>query len=98
MDVSQSAMDYHDADVSDESGMGAKLRSMAVQPERMDFATMPRPSAKNQENIQSIMAGNGLSPSQLASLDAAASAIASAIEQMSLVDTGKPMVVQFRAA
>lgn len=96
MDVSQSAVDYHDEDVEDDGGLGAKLRAVAVAPERMEGAGLPRPSPKNQDNLNALIGTAGLPAQRVDAVKAAAAAIAAAYNAIGLVDTGKPMVVQFK--
>lgn len=98
MDVSQSALDYHEDELGDDGGIGARLRSMAVQSDRMELSGLPRPSAKNQEDILGTLSAPGLSSGKLASLDAACAAIATGTTSIAIVEPRRPLVVQFRAA
>lgn len=97
LDVSQSAMDYHDEE-PDDGGLGAKLRGITVQPERMEFSGLPRPSAKNQDTVIPLLSSNGLPQTRLATLESAANAILAAVEGVKVNDKGKPVVVHFPPA
>lgn len=97
MDVSQSALDYHDGD-EDDGGIGPQLRAIAVAPERMEFAGMPRPSAKNQDHVTALLSSSGLSAQRLAGVDAAVTAILAGVQAVAMRDVpGKSMVAQFHA-
>ena len=95
LDVSQSAMDYHEEEV-DDGGLGAKLRTVPVQPDRMEFSGVPRPSGKNQDHAAAILAYPGLPAQRIRIVEAATAAIAAGLNEIMMRDGGKQMVVQFR--
>lgn len=96
--MSQSVADV-DADAGgDDEGLGARLRAITVQADRMDLFGLPRPSAKTAEAAAAWLGSGGVTPARAAALEAAAAAVAAALSQLAMSDDGRHIVVQFHAA
>jgi hypothetical protein len=93
LDVSQSAVDYEAGDNEGDDALGAKLRGLTVQPERMEFSGLPRPSAKNQDNVIAILSWNGLSQERLEALEVQSNAIAAGYDSIAIQPGAIAMVL-----
>jgi hypothetical protein len=92
IDVSQSAVDYEAGDNENDDALSSRLRNTAVQPERLEFSGLPRPSAKNQDNVIALLSWNGLQQDRLDALEARTAAIAAGYESIAIQPGSTAMV------